>query len=202
MASTRRLHWRDCRYNVSCHGQGNVSKAPRRIPTKKIELSAVAEIQASLRHAPPRPQTHVRYAKAIELMASDIHAMRARGYGWNDIAAMLADMGLQLSATTIQEYVRRVGGNAPEASTGRKRRRGEGVRATSTSTPRERSQASVAHVAQDTPNALGTSSPPPRPTASTPVAKPLAATSPFPERHAAEDVPRWSFPVRPDTKDL
>jgi len=52
-----------------------------------------------------------RDAKEIKLAASDIHGTRARGYGCDDIAAMFADMALEVSATTIPEYLRRVGGD-------------------------------------------------------------------------------------------
>jgi hypothetical protein len=173
-----------------------------RVHTKTIDLSTVAELQQSLRQAPPRPQTKVKYAEAIELMASDIHGMRSRGYGWDDIAAMLADKGMDLSVKTIRSYLYRAGGDRFDPTPRRKRRRGEPVRATSPSTGPEPSQRPSPPAARDVAGASAASSPPTRPTVSTAVAKPVAATSPSPGRHAAEDVPRWSFPVRPDSKDL
>ncbi len=169
-----------------------------RMPTKTIDLSAVAELQESLRQAPPRPETKVRYAKAIELMASDIRGMRARGYGWDDIAAMLAEKGLELSAKTLRTYLHRVGADGSEPSPERKRRRAEPVRATSPSTERERSQPA----ARNAPDASASSSRPPRPPATPLVSKSVAATSLPPEPHVTDDVATWSFPVRPDTRDL
>jgi hypothetical protein len=58
-------------------------------------------------------------------MAFDIRGMRARGYGWDDIAAMLAEKGLELSAKTLRTYLYRVGVDGSEPSSERKRRRTE-----------------------------------------------------------------------------
>jgi hypothetical protein len=173
-----------------------------RVPTKTIDLTAVAELQESLRRAPPRPETKVKYAKAIELMASDIRGMRARGYGWDDISAMLAEKGLELSAKTIRTYLHRVGGDGSEPSPRRKRRRAEPVRAASPSPVEHRSQPLARSAVRDAPDASASPPRPLRPASTPPVSKSVAAASPTPGRPAVEDTPSWSFPVRPDTRDL
>jgi hypothetical protein len=78
------------------------------VKAKTIDLTDIAKIQDRLRTSPSRPKTRVRYIKAIELLASEIHAMRSNGYGWSDIAAVLTESGLEVSATTIRTYLGRV----------------------------------------------------------------------------------------------
>jgi hypothetical protein len=46
-----------------------------------IDLTDIAQIQDRLPTAPSRPEMRVRYVKAIEGVASELHAMRSKGYG-------------------------------------------------------------------------------------------------------------------------
>ncbi|MGD0680335.1 MAG: hypothetical protein ABSC94_33585 [Polyangiaceae bacterium] len=168
------------------------------MPAKTIEISSVAELQERLRGAPNREETRIRYVKAIELMASDIHAMRSKGYSWNDIAAMLAEKGLQMSASTLRTYLGRTGATSTGESTRRKRRRRDNIGATIRSTVRGQSPALAVPIRGDPPVTVATTSRPTQPSTVNVAGDAPAAPSP----RDAEKVPSWSFAMRPDTPNL
>jgi hypothetical protein len=117
------------------------------VKAKTIDLTDIAQIQDRLRTAPSRPETRVRYVKAIEIMASEIHAMRSKGCGWSDIAVVLTENGLQVSATTLRTYFGRVAGDASRPPRRAPRRHREPVLPTApiaaTATPRPSSPPST-----------------------------------------------------------
>jgi hypothetical protein len=168
------------------------------MPAKTIEISNVAELQERLRSAPNREETRVRYVKAIALIASDIHAMRSKGYSWNDIAAMLAEKGLQMSAATLRTYLGRTGATSAGESTHRKGRRRENVGVTARSTVSGQSPALAVPIGGDPPVTGPNASRPTQPSTVNIAGDEAAATSP----RDAEKVPSWSFAMRPDTPNL
>ena len=89
---------------------------------KTIDVANVAELQERFRKALPRAETKVRYGKAIEMMASELHAMRSKGYGWSDIVAMLAEKGLLVTPSTLRNHLSHIKTDAAKASRGRRRR--------------------------------------------------------------------------------
>ena len=89
---------------------------------KTIDVANVAELQERFRKALPRAETKVRYGKAIEMMASDLYAMRSKGYEWSDIAAMLAEKGLHVTPSTLRNHLSHFKSVAAKASRGRRRR--------------------------------------------------------------------------------
>jgi hypothetical protein len=183
--------------DASGEARGNM---PRQ--TKTIEMSNVAELQESLRGAPARPHTKVVYAKAIELVASDIHALRSKGYEWEDITAMLSDKGLQMSVATLRTYLKRVGGDRPGEPAHRKGSRRHRARVDfpgdTTSGHRDSSETRRADASVLSP----VTSPLPSKPASPSATKPASASSPATTPRTGDDVPSWSFSVRPDTPDL
>ncbi len=89
---------------------------------KTIDVANVAELQERFRKAVPRAETKVRYGKAIEMMASELHTMRSKGYEWSDIAAMLAENGLHVTPSTLRNHLSHFKSVAAKASRGRRRR--------------------------------------------------------------------------------
>jgi len=89
---------------------------------KTIDVANVAELQERFRKALPRAETKVRYGKAIEMMASELHTMRSKGYEWSDIAAMLAEKGLHVTPSTLRNHLSHFKSVAAKASRGRRRR--------------------------------------------------------------------------------
>jgi hypothetical protein len=89
--------------------------------TKTIDVSDVAELQESFRKALPRAETKVRYGKAIEMMASELYAMRSKGYGWSDIVAMLAEKGLHVTPSTLRNHLSHIKSAGAKAPRGRHR---------------------------------------------------------------------------------
>jgi hypothetical protein len=168
---------------------------------KTIDLTDIAQIQDRLRTAPSRPETNVRYIKAIEIMAAEIHAMRSKGYGWSDIAVVLTENGLHVSATTLRSYFSRVAGDVSRAPRRAPRRHHKPVPPPAPSaviaTPRPASPPST----RDAPTRTEKTSKPSlavKPsTVAAPSTLPSTATS-----TDGETTPRWSFAVRPDTPNL
>ena len=103
--------------------------------TKTIDVSDVAELQESFRKALPRAETKVRYGKAIEMMASELYAMRSKGYGWSDIVAMLAEKGLHVTPSTLRNHLSHIKSAGAKAPRGRRAGR---ARPRESAKPRER----------------------------------------------------------------
>ncbi len=169
---------------------------------KAIEMSDVAELQETLRSAPARPHTKVGYAKAIAIIAADIHALRSKGYEWEDIIAMLSDKGLQMSVATLRTYLKRVGGDRPGEPAHRKGSRRPRARVDLPRDMTSRHRGSPEARPGDTSLQSPATSPAPSKPASPPVSKPASASSPATSPRSGDDVPSWSFTVRPDTPDL
>jgi hypothetical protein len=171
------------------------------VKAKTIDLTDIAQIQDRLRTSPSRPETRVRYVKAIEMMASEIHAMRSKGYGWNDIAAVLTESGLEVSATTLRTYLGRVASEPSPPRQGHPRRRRKSFAANIPSPVLAESRRSSTPAIRDAPARIERISKP-SPAAGPPTVHARVATTSTPSPVDSETTPSWSFAVRPDTPDL
>lgn len=189
-------------FGVLGHVAREVEGGDMDVRKKTIELSAVESLQDSLRSAPARQETSVGYAKAIALMASEIHGLRAKGYGWHDITAMLGERGLRMSTSTLRTYLSRVAGEKRGPSLRRPSGRGGTVQPVSPSPSASRSMEAAKRSARDVPSAVERTSQPPKGRTSEAPSVAPSATSMDRAAPVDNEVPAWSFPVRPDTPDL
>ncbi|MGA3124919.1 MAG: hypothetical protein ABSF69_29600 [Polyangiaceae bacterium] len=128
---------------------------------KTIDVSDVAELQERFRKALPRAETKVRYGKAIEMMASELYAMRSKGYGWSDIAEMLAEKGLHVTPSTLRNHLSHIKSEGAKAARGR-RQRVEPARANVQGTVKATSNGTSAPTGRDAPIPSASASPSPR----------------------------------------
>lgn len=71
-----------------------------------ITPETITELRSMLAQLPDKPKLHPTARDAVAALASEIHAARASGYNLADVAAMLGDRGLKLSASTLGSYLR------------------------------------------------------------------------------------------------
>jgi hypothetical protein len=152
----------------------------------KISVSDLDNIERLLDQVPAHRDASVSKQKAIGILAPELHAMRAKGYSWKDIATWLLEHGLSVTPVALQGYVRRV----PQADLG--------VRPGAARRKRRR-----------TPNSTPMSTPPAAPAASVPAVSTPRAAPPAPpavkdviERRDEPGARRSEFVVRPNSTDI
>jgi hypothetical protein len=79
----------------------------------KITLSEVASLQQAIEQAPTKSPTEVSKRQAIGLLAPKLYEMRAKGYAWRDVAALLSEHGLTVTVSALQRHLRAAKGRAP-----------------------------------------------------------------------------------------
>ena len=75
-------------------------------PIAKISREALERLQTRIAALPPKEKTQHSARDALALMEAVIRDTLAKGYSVQDIAEMLAEEGLRLSAGTIAGYLR------------------------------------------------------------------------------------------------
>ena len=71
-----------------------------------ITHETITELRSMLAQLPHKPKQTMTARDAVAALAPEIQAARANGYGLADIAEMLKDRGLTLSASTLGSYLR------------------------------------------------------------------------------------------------
>ena len=166
-------------------------------PKNKFAAETVHKLQQSLDEVAPYQATELSKQQAIRALAPQIHSLRAKGYSWTAVAAMLSEHGVPVSVAALRTYLRRVREEAASETPGTPPKRlGEARSGT-------RQPVRPAPIA-----------PSPSPTGETrPARKPshpgTVAASTVPAQHGTapgtrrEPEPRRSaFEVKPDTDDL
>jgi len=172
-----------------------VSSCTRREPvdvtdkkSTRIALSQITTLEQALDQAPARNTTEVSKARAIAILAPKLHALRAKGYAWRDVAAWLTEHGVSVTTPALQRYLRTAKPSLRREKGGAASRRSSaseegGAPLQAATSPSTRVQAAVS----------------PQP-ASRPATAPVQGTA---ESSARPQPPtRSGFVVRPDTKDI
>ncbi len=73
----------------------------------KIAISAIHKLQKQLQDAPEYTANEMSMVRAIQLLAPDIRAMKAKGYTMDQVAQMLTSSGIPIAATTLKSYLNR-----------------------------------------------------------------------------------------------
>ena len=177
----------------------------------KIAISAIHQLQRQLQDVPEYTANEMSMVRAIQLLAPDIRATKAKGYTMDQIAQMLANSGIAINATTLKSYLSRFV-VAPVMKPLRKGKRGgtnNGANpldiAESKSQRRGSASADPARPAAATPiGALrGTSAPGARPAPVTATVSPKESAKGPTSPPAQDQRPRYaSFTPREDTKDI
>jgi hypothetical protein len=90
---------------------------------KRFAPETVQGIQAALDALPPCEATEMSKQQAVQALSPQIDEMRAKGYGWTAIAAMLSERGLPVSPAALRTYLRRGRTDAPVAKVRRPTKR-------------------------------------------------------------------------------
>lgn len=155
-------------------------------PSTKIAVSELDKLGHLLDQIPPHHETAISKQKAIALLAPKLHAMRAKGYSWNDVAAWLMDNGLSVTRVALQGYLRRTGRVEARARPGAARK------------PRQRIPGSPASGSPPLAGAPPVSTSPPAPAAAH---APQRIKDDI-ERRYDPSARRSQFNVRPDTENI
>lgn len=84
-----------------------------------ITFETITELRGMLAQLPEKPKRSLTARDAVAALAPEIQAARANGYGLADIAEMLKDRGLTLSASTLGGYLRELRPPPAKARTAR-----------------------------------------------------------------------------------
>jgi hypothetical protein len=148
-----------------------------------IALSQIAILEQALDEVPTRNATEVGKAKAIGILAPKIHALRAKGYAWREVAAWLTEHGVAVTVPALQRHLR----GAKTIENNRDKAGAKGRRASSSS--------AVTHES-------AIAKPPPASQRQEPKGASPAAPSPAPTARTPARSTYGSFVPRPDTENI
>ncbi len=77
-------------------------------PKNKFAAETVHKLQQSLAEVAPYQATELSKQQAIRALSPQILSLRAKGYGWTAVAAMLSEHGVPVSVAALRTYLRRV----------------------------------------------------------------------------------------------
>jgi hypothetical protein len=97
----------------------------RRSRAASIQIQAIDQVNASLQDLPEKPKDNLSLREAVNLLQDEIRVALAKGYTHEDLAAIFADQGIEISALTLKRYVSSGRGQTPKTktTTGRRGRR-------------------------------------------------------------------------------
>lgn len=80
------------------------------VPTKRPKASAVKQASikdtnAFLQSLPEKPKEDLSLREAVEQMRESVRGALAKGYTYQELAAMLTEKGIKISAFTLKNYV-------------------------------------------------------------------------------------------------
>jgi hypothetical protein len=77
-------------------------------PKNKFAAETVRQLQQSLDEVAPYQATELSKQRTIRTLSPQILALRAKGYSWTGVAAMLSERGVPVSVAALRTYLRRV----------------------------------------------------------------------------------------------
>lgn len=98
----------------------------KRSRAASIQKQAIDQVNASLQDLPEKPKDNLSLREAVSQLQDEIRAALAKGYSYDDLAAMFSEKGIDISALTLKRYVssgRSRTGKAKAASTRTRRPR-------------------------------------------------------------------------------
>jgi hypothetical protein len=89
----------------------NIEGTPMAVATRKrtkasnVKQESIGGAISLLEELPEKPKEDLSLRQAVEQMRDSIKAALAKGYSYADIADMLTDKGIRISALTLKNYV-------------------------------------------------------------------------------------------------
>jgi len=160
----------------------------------KYAAETIRQLQQSLDEVAPYQATELSKQQAVRAVSPQIETLRAKGYSWTAVAAMLSERGVPISVAALRTYLRRVrekAANTAPRTMAKRSRNGRGAGHQPEPLPiassPSREAAAVSKALQ--PGAAPASA-----------IKAQHATSAAPRRE--QEAGRSTFVARPDTKDI
>jgi hypothetical protein len=163
----------------------------------KFAAETVLKLQQSLDEVPAYQATELSKQQIVRALSPQILALRAKGYSWTAVAAMLSERGLPVSVAALRTYLRRVREEAARDAPRTPTKRSRDVRADTRPPERLPPITPAPTPSGETPAA--TKPPPPGGRAASAVAVQQTTT---PGTRREQEPRRSTFAVRPDTKDI
>ncbi len=170
----------------------------------RFAADTIQQLQQSLAEVAPYQATDLSKQQAIRTLSPQILALRAKGYSWTAVAAMLSERGVPVSVAALRTYLRRL----------REEAANDGQRTTA---KRSRDGRAVARPPEPPPP-IAPATPPsreaapaskPQPPGAAPPSAVAAQHATVAAQHATAAAPRReqeprrsTFAVRPDTDDI
>lgn len=107
----------------------------RRSKTTNLTRQVIDQVGELLRELPEKPKEKLSLREAVDQLQDQIKATLANGYSYDEVATMLTNQGIEISAATLKRYVP-AGRNksGKRATTGTRTRRPRGTK-TETAAP-------------------------------------------------------------------
>lgn len=77
----------------------------KRLKTASVKHASLEQTGAFLQALPEKPKEELSLKEAIAQLQDPIRAALAKGYSYQELAAMLAETGIHISAFTLKNYV-------------------------------------------------------------------------------------------------
>lgn len=94
----------------------------KRSRAASIQKQAIDQVNASLQELPEKPKDNLSLREAVNQLQDEIRAALAKGYSYEDLAAMFSEKGIDISALTLKRYVSSGRSRTSKTTTTRTRR--------------------------------------------------------------------------------
>lgn len=81
---------------------GTTSKRPK---ATAVNQASIEDTNTFLQSLPEKPKENLSLREAVEQMRDSVKAALAKGYSYQELAAMLTEKGIKISAFTLKNYV-------------------------------------------------------------------------------------------------
>jgi hypothetical protein len=163
---------------------------------KRYGTEAIRTLQQSLETVAPYQPTELSKQQAVRALLPQIETLRAKGYSWASVAAMLSEHGIPVSVAALRTYLRRAREEAPKGASPAAARRSRRTRAVA---PQPEPSPATATSPSQGRAVTPASKPQPSVTAPAPAVAPPRAIPPAPR---PQEALRSGFVPRADTDDI
>jgi hypothetical protein len=77
----------------------------KRTKASAVKQASIKDTNAFLESLPEKPKEDLSLREAVEQMRESVRGALAKGYSYQELAAMLTDQGIRISAFTLKNYV-------------------------------------------------------------------------------------------------
>lgn len=71
----------------------------------KVKTTMLDQAASLLDELPEKPEATVSLRQAIELLQNDLRSSLDKGYGYEELASVLAKQGIEISPSTLKRYL-------------------------------------------------------------------------------------------------